>query len=156
MAKVDKILFAMEISELSDEIADWVNLMAKQFDAEIHVQHVIPDLNFWGVPYAAPPSMLDDQGKLIEKAEKELYNFCSRCLDESLNPKIHVTIGNPAEEIISYINSENIAMVIVGTHGRSGLDRSIFGSVADRVLRFSPVPVLCINPHPQELETGAR
>ena len=71
MANVDRILFAMEISELSDEIAEWVDLMVNQFAAEIHVQHVIPDLNFWGVPYAAPPSVLDDQGKLIEKAEKE-------------------------------------------------------------------------------------
>jgi len=151
MTKVDKILFAMELSELSEEIAGWVNLMVKQFEAEIHVQHVIPDLNFWGVPYAVPPKLLDDQGKLIERAEKEISAFCDKCLDKQFTPKIQVSIGSPAEEIINYINSAGIAMVVVGTHGRSGLDRSIFGSVADRVLRFSPVPVLCINPHPQEL-----
>jgi nucleotide-binding universal stress UspA family protein len=144
----------MELSELSEEIAEWVNLMVEQFGAEIHVQHVIPDLNFWGVPYAAPPSTLDDQGRLIEKAEKELTKYCNRCLKPDLSPRIHVTIGNPAEEIINCIHTEAIDMVIVGTHGRSGLDRSIFGSVADRVLRFSPVPVLCINPHPKELKSS--
>ena len=152
MARVDKILFAMELSELSEEIVGWVNLMVQQFKAEIHVQHVIPDIDFFGVAYAVPPKFLDDQGKLIKNAEKQIYAFCDKCLDESFTPKIQVSIGNPAEEIIKYINATNISMVVIGTHGKSGLDRSIFGSVADRVLRFSPVPVLCINPHPHELE----
>lgn len=152
MAKIDKILFAMELSELSEEIAEWVNLMVQQFEAEIHVQHVIPDLNFRGVPYAVPSSVMDDQGKLIKNAEKEVYKFCDQFLDADFTPKIKVSIGHPAEEIINYINSEGISIVVMGTHGRSGLDRSIFGSVADRVLRFSPVPVFCVNPHPQELK----
>ena len=152
MAKVNKILFAMELSELSAEIVGWVNLMVQQFEAEMHVQHVIPDLDFFGVAYAVPPGVLDDQGKLIANAEKQIYAFCDKWIDKEITPKVKVSIGNPAEEIIKYINSERISIVVIGTHGRSGLDRSIFGSVADRVLRFSPVPVLCINPHPQELE----
>ena len=152
MAKVNKILFAMELSELSAEIVGWVNLMVQQFEAEIHVQHVIPDLDFFGVAYAVPPGFLDDQGKLIANAEKQIYAFCDKWIDKEITPKVKVSIGNPAEEIIKYINSERISIVVIGTHGRSGLDRSIFGSVADRVLRFSPVPVLCINPHPQKLE----
>lgn len=151
MARVDKILFAMELSELSEEIAEWVNLMGEQFEAQVHVQHVIPDLYSLGVPYAAQPNSLDDQGKLIENAEKDLYNFSGKWLKQEFSPRIHVSVGHPAEEIIKYVQSENISMIIIGTHGKGGLDRSVFGSVADRVLRFSPVPVLCINPHPKEL-----
>jgi len=153
MAQIEKILFAMELSEISDQIVEWVNLMVQRFDAEIHVQHVVPELRGIGVPYAVAPANLDDQGKLIEKAEKELSKFCNRCLDNDFTPQIQVSVGHPAEEIIKYIHSAGISMVVIGTHGRGGLDRSIFGSVADRVLRFSPVPVLCINPHPKEIES---
>jgi nucleotide-binding universal stress UspA family protein len=48
---------------------------------------------------------------------------------------------------LDYISDEEIDLVIMGTHGRKGLDRVFFGSVADRVVKMSPVPVLTINPY---------
>jgi nucleotide-binding universal stress UspA family protein len=56
-------------------------------------------------------------------------------------------VGDAAEEIINRVKSEGIGLVIIGTHGRKGLDRIVFGSVADRVIKMSPVPVLSINPY---------
>ncbi len=148
MAEVKKILFAVELSSLSADIADWVNFMGDRFNVEVHVLHVVPELDYWGVAYAVSPSHLDDRDKIIKHAENKLEAFCQENLDQSLNLKTRVVIGHPAEEIINYINNEVISVVIIGTHGKSGLDRAIFGSVADRVLRFSPVPVFSVNPHP--------
>lgn len=91
---------------------------------------------------------MDDENKLIRNAEKEVHKFCQQHLEELPGLKTNVVIGHPAEEIINYINNENISIVVIGTHGKSGLDRAIFGSVADRMFRFSPVPVLSVNPHP--------
>ena len=51
------------------------------------------------------------------------------------------------EEIINYIEDQNIDLVIMGTHGRKGMDKVIFGSVAERVLKTSPVPVMVVNPY---------
>lgn len=61
--------------------------------------------------------------------------------------KAKVIIGDAAERILNYITSEEIDLVIMGTHGRKGLERVFFGSVADRVIKMAPVPVLSINPH---------
>jgi nucleotide-binding universal stress UspA family protein len=57
--------------------------------------------------------------------------------------------GDPAEEILKYIAQEKVDLVIMGTHGRKGLDRVLFGSVANEVVKKSPVPVLTINPYRQ-------
>ncbi len=150
MVTVERILFALELSSLSESVAEWANLMGSQFNAELHVLHVVPKQDDVGFPYVGAAMHMDDENKLIRNAEKELHKFCQQHLEELPGLKTNVVIGNPAEEIINYIKNEDISIVVMGTHGKSGLDRAIFGSVADRVFRFSPVPVLSVNPHPPE------
>lgn len=55
-----------------------------------------------------------------------------------------VVEGNPHEKILEYVSEHDIDMVVMGTHGRTGLDRALMGSVAERVVRRSPVPVLTV------------
>ena len=61
--------------------------------------------------------------------------------------KTAVVAGDAAEKIIEYIEDQNIDLVIMGTHGRKGMDKIIFGSVAERVVKTSPVPVMVVNPY---------
>ncbi|MFP3928815.1 MAG: universal stress protein [Desulfobacteraceae bacterium] len=152
MADVQKILFPMELVALSEEIAPWVELMARKFEAEIHVLHVIPDPGYWGVPYGMDPVHLDDQSSLIHKAEVKVKSFCKEHLGEGvrLGP-VKVVVGDPAGEILRHIKDEGVSMVIMGTHGRRGLEKVVFGSVVDRVVKSSPVPVLSVNPHAKNL-----
>ena len=65
---------------------------------------------------------------------------------------IHIILGDAAEEVLNYVQSEGIDLVIMGTHGRKGLEHIIFGSVAERVVKQSPVPVLTVNPYGKPLE----
>jgi len=58
-----------------------------------------------------------------------------------------VVAGDASEEIINYIESQGIDLIIMGTHGRKGLDKVMFGSVAERGVKTSPVPVLVVNPY---------
>jgi nucleotide-binding universal stress UspA family protein len=149
MAEVTRILFAYEIAEISEEMAPWVNALARAFQAEVHVLHVVPELDYYGVPYALPPSRLDDQKALLSRAEQKVSDFCERHLQVPF--KIAVAAGKPAEIILNTIRSEGISIAVLGTHGRKGLDRMVFGSVTDRVLRLSPVPVFCIGPEEKSL-----
>lgn len=147
---IDKILFALELSSLSKSVAEWVKVMGKQFNAEVHVLHVVPELDYWKVAYAISPRHLDDENKILNNAENQVEAFCQENLEALPGLKTKVVIGKPAEEIVNYIKAESISMAVMGTHAKSGLDRTIFGSVADRVLRLSPVPVFTVNPHPPE------
>jgi nucleotide-binding universal stress UspA family protein len=145
--KVERILFPMELVELTREIAPWVELMARELEAEVHVLHVIPDPGYWGVPYAMSPSHLDDEPTLIRRVEKKVVDFCEENLSREVRTTIQVKIGDPADEILGYTVNEAISMVILGTHARRGLESLFFGSVAERVIKSSPVPVMSVNPH---------
>ena len=147
MPDVKRILFALELSDLSKEIMPWVNTMHQNLKAEVHVLHVIPGLEYF---YAISPEDVPDKDVLVKAGEEKVKAFLADHLNSSLRPKIKVVIGDPADEIIAYITAEDISLVIIGTHGQRGLDRAIFGSVADRVLRLSPVPVMVVNPFPKE------
>jgi nucleotide-binding universal stress UspA family protein len=58
-----------------------------------------------------------------------------------------IVSGDPATKILASIEPEGIDLVVLGTHGRRGLEHTIFGSVAENVVKQSPVPVLVVNPH---------
>ena len=64
-----------------------------------------------------------------------------------VSPKAQVVLGDAAEEILEYVRSEGIDLIIMGTHGRKGLEKIVFGSVTERVVQKSPVPVLTVNPY---------
>ena len=65
---------------------------------------------------------------------------------EGVDAKAEVVVGYAAEEIITIAEKEGADMIIMGTHGRKGIDRILFGSVAEKVVKNSPVPVLTIRP----------
>jgi len=68
-------------------------------------------------------------------------------LSEFTSTKTDVVAGDASTEIINYIQNHRIDLGIMGTHGRKGMDKIIFGSVAERVLKASPVPVMVVNPY---------
>jgi nucleotide-binding universal stress UspA family protein len=146
--EIKGILFPMEIGDISDEIVQWVDLMRRKLGGELHILHVIPKIDYLRVHYAIDPSRFDDVDAIAERAKEKIKKFSKEHLGEEIEPQITVVLGYPAEEIIKYVKYNDISMIVMGTHGKSGLERAVFGSVADKVLRLSPVPVLCINPHP--------
>jgi nucleotide-binding universal stress UspA family protein len=85
--------------------------------------------------------------ELVQRAEKKLQEFTSEFFADNPGARSKVVSGDPAEEILNYIEAESIDLVMMGTHGRKGLEKAIFGSVADQVVKKSPVPVMTINPH---------
>lgn len=144
--KVERVLFPIELVELTREIIPWVELMAGRLEAELHVLHVIPDPDYWSASYAMSPSRFDDKQGLISSVEKEVADFCDRNISKELPTRVHVEIGDPLDKILDFIESESISMVILGTHARRGLGRLFLGSVAERVIKTSPVPVISVNP----------
>jgi nucleotide-binding universal stress UspA family protein len=76
-----------------------------------------------------------------------MEEFLENYFKEYPKCKGRVLVGDIGEEILHYIQSAGIDLVMIGTHGRKGIERIVFGSVADRVVKSSSVPVLTINPH---------
>ena len=143
----DRILYPVDISDASPNIAPWVILMAERFGTEIHLLFVERELGQYASFSVIPGAIEQFEAKLIKGAETKIEEFAEVHLKGNPNVRTRVALGNPAQKILDYIGDEEIDLVIMGTHGRKGLERFIFGSVADRVVKMSPVPVLTISPN---------
>ena len=142
-----KILFPVDFSDVSPEIAPWVRMVAERFGAEIHLLFVARRLSYFSDFYVTPVSIEKFEGEIIKGGETKMEEFITAHFDKYPTVKPKVLLGDAADDILKYILSEGIDLVIMGTHGRKGFERILFGSVADRVIKMSQVPVLSINPH---------
>jgi nucleotide-binding universal stress UspA family protein len=151
MAKVEKILFPCDFTENSSKILPYVLSMAEKFNSQIYLLHVAPDLGKWATEYISHTAHYASvdmfQKEALEGAEKAMDRVCEEQLESCPNFQRRVVAGDPAAEILKTIEAENIDMVIMGTHGRKGMEHAIFGSVAENVVKKSPVPVLVVNPY---------
>jgi nucleotide-binding universal stress UspA family protein len=148
MVEVQNILFAIDFSENSSKILPYVLTLSEKFNSTIHLIHVVEDLSKWGsgsfVPHLPLKSWKEDA---MTGAEKAMERICNEQLQSCPNFHRIVAYGDPAMEILNTIDKEGIDLVVMGTHGRKGLEHTIFGSVAENVVKRSAAPVLVINPH---------
>lgn len=147
MNEIKKILFPIDLTENSSKILPYVLSVSEKYNSMIYLLHVVQDLQKWGKLYIPHPSMDTFQKEALEGAEKALGRVCEEQLQSCPNFQRKVVSGDPAAEILKTIESEDIDLVIMGTHGSKGLEHVIFGSVADNVVKKSPVPVMTINPY---------
>ncbi|CAB1058275.1 hypothetical protein D1BOALGB6SA_3031 [Olavius sp. associated proteobacterium Delta 1] len=147
MIEFKRILYPVDLSESSAKIALYVQSVAKKFESKIYILFAARVFEYFTSMYVPVPSVSRFEIEVIEGAEKRLYEFVDEHFSEFANTKTGVVAGDASEEIIKYIEDQRIDLVIMGTHGRKGMDKIIFGSVAERVLKTSPVPVMVVNPH---------
>lgn len=148
MIEIKKILFPIDFTEKSSKISPYVLSVSDHYNSMVYVLHVVEDLSKWGGEVYLPHIPLKEyQLEPLKGAEKALERVCEEQLQSCPNLQRLIASGDPAQEILKIIDSEWIDMVIMGTHGRKGLDHVAFGSVAENVVRISPVPVLTVNPY---------
>jgi nucleotide-binding universal stress UspA family protein len=147
MEEFRKILVPVDLSEISTRIVSVAEMMARQFDAEVHLLFVARVFEYLTSIYVPHPSIDKFHKEILDGAEKRLAEFRDEHFEGFSKVQWTVRGGDIAEEIIAYAKEQHIDLMILGTHGRKGLDRVVFGSVADRVAKMSPVPVLLVNPY---------
>ncbi len=146
--KISKILWPTDFSSAATAAEPYVLSLATAYDAEVHLIHVGEDLtafeHYWG---SGPDSshLHDLQERSMKLARERLENLCSERLSSCKRYHIHIVMGHPAKTILTTIDNLDIDLVIMATHGMRGAFP--FGSVAERVVKNSPVPVLTVNPH---------
>jgi nucleotide-binding universal stress UspA family protein len=147
MIEFKRILFPVDLSESSDKMIPYVQAVAKKFDSKIYILFAARVFEYFSSMYVPYPSISRFENEVIAGAEKRLYEFVDEHFGEYANTRAVVMAGDASEEIINYIEEHHIDLVIMGTHGRKGMDKILFGSVAERVLKTSPVPVMVVNPY---------
>jgi nucleotide-binding universal stress UspA family protein len=145
MAEIRKILCTVDFSDYSPKVADYAASLAKACGAEVVVLYVAPSLSQY-VGFHVPPNSIETfVGEIVTGAEKTMDTFLNENF-AGVNARGKVATGYAAEEILTVADEEDVDMVIMGTHGRKGIDRILFGSVVEKVVKGSRRPVLTIRP----------
>jgi nucleotide-binding universal stress UspA family protein len=146
MKNIDTILFATDFSEASELAFQYAILQAKQFNAKLLVFHVINELEF-PIHGLFPDHYVEDHKKeLATAADRMMKEFCDRnCTDYEICECV-IETGIPFKKIVKKAEAEDISLIVIGTHGRTGLEHVVMGSTAEKVVRHAGCPVLTVRP----------
>ena len=139
--QVHKILVPTDFSACAAAALDYAVELAKRWSAEVLLLHVVPDFAQYFAPDldVALPTLLESARSQasaeLEKARKNIAGVTVRT--ELLEGPVH-------ERILSAAAAGKVDMIVLGTHGRTGVKHALLGSVAERIVRVSPVPVLTV------------
>ena len=146
------IFFPTDFSPFAQYAMTYAVALAKTYKAKLHVAHVLDSALFgysgehgiWLTKSGADDLLLS----MTEHANARLEYLIEKAEHEGVEAESHITKGRPFAEAIRLADELGCGLVVIPTHGHSGLDRIVHGSVCERVVRQSPVPVLCIK-HPE-------
>jgi nucleotide-binding universal stress UspA family protein len=143
---VDLILVPTDLSSLSCEAFVWAALFATKFNAKLLILHVISEevakemVSVGGNPWE----------EVLEREDREIIHQFSACLDSEFakitRMETLVAVGVASTKIIEVAKSRNAGMIVMATHGRTGLSHALIGSTAEKVVRLSPCPVFSVKP----------
>jgi|GEM_PF-679126 len=144
-----KILYPIALTSVSPVVAPYVVTMAKQFDAEVHLLHVLRRFDWFVDTYVVDPPepdfkriASDFESQVMAQAKQKLDNFIKRHFKDVRIGEANVVSGTNYKQIMRYVESENIDLIIMGTG--TTLQKVMFGAVAEKVSRLASVPVMLI------------
>lgn len=150
MIAIKNVLVATDFSAPSDTALNYARAMARSFGATLHVLHVFEPLWITSADVVGGGVAL---ATMIQGLEDTARKQLEEAVTEEDRRELHatsamVTSESPAREIANYAHDQKVDLVVIGTHGRSGISRMLIGSVAEKVVRLAPCPVLTVH-HPE-------
>jgi len=149
MEKFKNILFPIALTDISPSIASYVESMAKQLDADVHLLHVLRRFDFFVNTYVSDPPepdfkriASDFEDQVLSQAQQKLDAFKQQYFQNIRIANSIVVSGTHYKQILNYVKSEKIDLIIMGTG--TTLQKVLFGSVAEKVSRLATVPVMLI------------
>jgi universal stress protein A len=141
-----RILVPIDFSPASDAALDYARMLSATFGSALQLLHVIDDptgaSEFVPDGFAVPTEEL--RTGLAEHARKRLGTLMSVVDRSRLHAHAETLFGTPAQTIVDYATATSTDLIVMGTHGRTGLAHLLMGSVAEQVVRTAPCPVLTV------------
>jgi len=150
MITIQNILVPIDFSEPSEAALRFGHMLAAQFGATLHVVHIVEDLALKTITAEGFVSYMPDLQREIEEAAQTRLKTTVAGLTAGSGKAVKVvtslvTSNTTAESIGACAKAAQIDVIVIGTHGRSGVSRLLLGSVAERVVRTAPCPVLTVH-----------
>jgi nucleotide-binding universal stress UspA family protein len=143
MIRLSRILVPTDFSEFSRSAVDYGSALAARFESELHLLYVLQNpLTLVAEPNAALGIV--DMATLRRSAEQSLATLPDDEFPHDAGVVRQTRTGTPFVEIVRYAKDNDVDLIVIGTHGRSRLTHILLGSVAERVVRKAPCPVLTV------------
>ena len=143
---VKDVLLPVDFSEPSRTAVPFAKELAHSFGARLHMMHVVEDMLHPVFYHAGAFSIYDIHPNIDQRSEEELTRLYNEAEGPDVEHDFFVIPGNAEREIMARAGAINAGLILMPTHGLTGLDRAIMGSVAERVVRKSNIPVLTLRP----------
>jgi nucleotide-binding universal stress UspA family protein len=149
---VRRISLPTDFSDPSRNALEWALVVARQFGASLHVVHVLPESLVAPpvnpvIPTGPIPATPTSPQELLEAIQPRMQEIVTRCRDLAVPTESQIVqqVGDAVyRAVVDAALANGSDIIVVGTHGRSGLKRFLLGSVAEGVMRHAPIPVLAV------------
>jgi len=148
MFPIHSILCPLDFSDPSHEALGIAREWAREARAELHLIHVVRPAPVFSLEARSSTLIPFDveryEQALVAAANRRLQEIAEQSKEQGVRVEIHVAVGHPVHEILRAIEALNASVVIISTHGRTGWDRLVTGSVTEKVVRHATCPVLVL------------
>lgn len=148
-----KIVVPQDFSEYSLHALKYAVTLAGLFGSELIVIHVVEPIVYpadFSFGQVSIPAMEEE---IRKHSEEQLNDLIAKEIPGNIRTTSVIRVGKPFIEIVEISKSENADLIVISSHGRTGMDHVLFGSTADKVVRKAPCPVLTVRPHEHEFVT---
>lgn len=146
LTDVKKILVPVDFSDNSQKVFTSAANVAGRFGAELVCIFVVQSFEDYSGFFVPHMPIVQFQDEMQASAEKKMTDFLEKNLPQGQVGSGKVLVGDVGEAIVDFASQEKIDMIVMGTHGYKGLERVLFGSVAEQVVKTASCPVLTVNP----------
>lgn len=155
MIKIKRVLVPTDFSDSARHALTYGVSFAREFGAELLLVHVVENLTVGYASDLFPVPMAEVFEEISGYARSELAKLAAEVREKGVTVREIVAQGKPSAEIVRIAGEEQADVIVLGTHGKGMLDKALFGSTTERVIRKAPCPVLSCRLHGHEFVEGA-
>ncbi|MHC4942001.1 MAG: universal stress protein [Planctomycetota bacterium] len=140
----DRILVLLDFSEHSEDVLEAAREVAARYGAKLDLLHVIEEQVHPAFYGTGKTTILEMRPDIVDRTRKALQKLVDEGSGPKVDTELHAVIGHAAREIIRFSEENSTDLIVIATHGLSGIRRWLIGSVAERVVRMASCPVLTV------------
>lgn len=151
-----RILWPTDFSPLSLKAAEYARGFRGVFGAELRIVHVCPPFTspMLDLPVPADAGLAVNQAQLLAAVRNQLQRLAGELFGPDSNVRYDALVGNPWQEVCGYARDNAVDLIVVATHGRTGLPHVLMGSVAERIVQHAHCPVLVVKSVERDFTVG--
>ncbi len=152
IADIKNVITPIDFSDNTKLIAESAAYIAGSFQASLYLVYVVQDFEDYSGFFVPQMNIPDFKMELLAGAKERMSSFCKEHEEEFKDLGVSslqstVLVGDVAEQIIEFSEGKKGNLIIMGTHGYKGLEKIMFGSIADKVVKTATCPTMTVNPY---------